>query len=228
MLIRRGRCSLWLLVAACVVVGATGCASSSPSQAKAVTDIYGIAGRWLGTCNLGSGLEPCNIDIGQDGYFNARAGAVNILGRATVAGGRGTFDAGAVAGDMTVYETNACRRQMVVKGSKGAATGELNQDGATARRVSSLTEVAGRWVGTCDLGSGPVSCVIIIGPDGTFGGSAGATNATGKVAVSNGRAVFDLGPTGGGDVVLHDGAGCKRQIAVVGSRGVARGVLTAE
>ena len=41
----------------------------------------------------------------------------------------------------------------------------------------------------------------------------------------DGKAVFDTG-TAAGDIVLHDGAGCQRQIAVVGSKGVARGYLT--
>jgi hypothetical protein len=132
MLTQRGGCSLGLLVVACVILATAGCASTATSPPKALNDTYGIAGRWVGTCNLGSGLEPCNIVIGQDGFFNANAGAVTILGRATVAGGRGAFDAGTVAGDIAVYETNACRRQMVVKGSKGSATGELIQDGAPA------------------------------------------------------------------------------------------------
>jgi len=192
-----------------------------------MTDMSSIAGTWIGTCNLGSGLQPCNVLISPDGAFSANSGATTILGRASVAGGRATFDAGTVGGDMAVYETNACRRQLVVKGSKGTATGELAQDGASARMVSSLSEVAGRWSGTCDLGTGAVPCTIIIGADGSFAGSAGANSAVGKVAVANGRAVFDTG-TAGGDIVLHDGAGCPRHISVVGSRGVARGQLKAQ
>jgi len=192
-----------------------------------LSDYYGIAGLWIGTCNFGSGMQPCNIVISQDGAFNANSGATSLFGRATVAGGRAAFDAGTVGGDIAVYDTDACRRHMVVKGSKGTATADVSQDGAPARMVSSLSEVAGRWAGTCDLGSGMVACSVTIGTDGSFSGSAGASSAVGKVAVVSGRAVFDTGGAAG-DIVLHEGSGCQRQIAVAGARGVARGRLTAQ
>ena len=114
---------------------------------------------------------------------------------------------------------------MVVKGSRGSARGELFQDGASARRVASLSEVAGKWGGTCDFGAGLVPCTLTIGPDGSFAGTGGASSAVGKVAVVNGRAAFDTG-TVAGDLVLHDGAGCPRQLALIGAKGVARGQLT--
>jgi len=215
------------MAVALVVLVAAGCASAPPSSPKALSDYYGIAGLWIGTCNFGSGLQPCNIVIGQEGSFNANSGATSLFGRATVAGGRASFDAGTVGGDIAVYETSACRRQMVVKGSKGTATGEVSQDGAPARLVSNLSEVAGRWAGTCDLGSGMVACTVTIGTDGSFAGTAGASSASGRVTVINGRAVFDTGGAAG-DIVLHEGAGCQRQIAVAGARGVARGRLVAQ
>ena len=71
---------LGLLVIAFAVL-ATGCASTPASSPRAVTDIYGIAGKWIGTCDFGSGLQPCNIVIGQDGAFNGNAGAVSVFGR---------------------------------------------------------------------------------------------------------------------------------------------------
>jgi hypothetical protein len=226
MVTRRRRSSVGLLIAGFAVLAAAGCASAP--AAKNVTDIYGIAGRWIGTCNLGSGLQPCDINVTQDGAFNANSGAVNLFGRATVASGRASFDVGTAGGDIVVYETSACQRQMEVKGSRGTATGQLTQDGAAARRVSSISEVAGRWSGNCDFGPGGLlPCTVTITPDGVFTGNAGTNTAIGKVTVVNGRAVFDTG-SAAGDIVLHDGAGCKRQIAVVGAKGVARGLLVAQ
>lgn len=218
--------ALGVLAMAFVIVALAGCATTG-STTKAVTDVNSLAGRWVGTCDFGSGLQTCSVLISQEGGFTAIAGSSSVFGRVNAAGGRGAFDAGATSGDIDLYERATCRREIVVTSSKGTAKGQLTQDGPAAARVTSIANVAGRWAGTCDLGGGPVSCTITIGPDGSFAGAAGANTAAGRVTVANGRAMFDTG-TASGDIVLHDGAGCPRQISVVGSKGIARGSLTAQ
>ena len=72
-----------------------------------------------------------------------------------------------------------------------------------------------------------VPCAVNIGEDGSFAGTAGTQSAVGRVTIVNGIPVFDTG-TASGDLVLHEGAGCPQHLALVGSKGVARGHLSAQ
>jgi hypothetical protein len=203
---------------------ATAACATAPGSSKAVTDVMSLAGRWGGTCDFGAGQQPCYILISQEGSFTGIAGSSSVFGRVNAVGGRGAFDAGASSGDIALYERETCQRDIVVTGQRGTAKGQLTQSGPAATRVSSVANLAGRWAGDCDLGTGPLACTATIGQDGSFSANAGQASAVGRVTVANGRATFEAGAAAG-EIVLHEGAGCKRQISVVGSKGIARGFL---
>ena len=224
----RGRHLLTVLMAVFVIAAFTGCATS-PASAPAslsVNDLLAVSGHWAGDCNFGSGREACHILIGPSGTFTAISGSNTVFGTVKQAGNRAVFDAGSRSGDIALYENQSCRRGIEVKSAAGNV-GRLTQDGPAARQVGSLANVVGRWAGTCDLGAGLVPCRVVIGQDGAFAASAGANSTVGRVTVANGMASFASATGGTGDIVLHEGTGCPRQIAVVGTR--TKGfILTAE
>lgn len=217
-----------VLMAVFVVAAFTGCATSRASApaSASVNELLAISGHWAGTCNFGSGQQACNILIGPSGTMTAISGSSSVYGTVKPAGNKAVFDVGSSSGDITLYENENCRRKIEVKSSRGTASGQLTQNGPAARQVGALANVVGRWAGTCDLGAGLVPCSVVIGQDGGFAASAGANSTVGQVTVTNGMATFASATGGTGDIVLHEGTGCPRQIAVVGTR--AKGYLTAQ